>query len=450
MKKIIVILLIINSVTSCKKEFLEIKPDKKLVVPSTLDDFEALLDYSDRMNRFLPEMGEIQADNYYWDHQGWLNSSNQSYKNGYIWNKNIYEAGIGGADWNASYQIVFQANNALDGLANLDKTNETAKYKYIKGRALFFRAYAFYMVAQLYCAPYNKTNDNSGLGIPLRLTSDINTPSRRATIKETYDQIISDLLNAENLLPKDDNIKTRPSKPAAQAMLSRVYLTMQDYKKALTYANKIIKDQNYKLIDFTTLNESSNYPMQKFNQEVIFHSEMNSGGPLAVAQINIDSTLYQSYNDSDLRKKLWFQLKNGKMRFRGSYNGSAIYFNGLAVDECYLTKSECLARLGEYKEATKVLDTLLSTRYIKYTPILTNSTTEALTIILLERRKELLLRGIRWTDLRRLNLDALTAETLYRNFNSKIYTLKPNSLNYVLPIPPNVIELTNLQQNPRE
>ncbi|GGE19209.1 hypothetical protein GCM10011516_16150 [Sphingobacterium cellulitidis] len=430
---------------------MEVKPDKKLVVPTTLDDIEALLDYTDLMNRFLPSMGEIQADDYNWEYTGWLNSITPEFKNGYIWKKEIYAGENSISDWDIPYQIIFQANNALDGLNKLGNTpNETRRYNSIKGRALFFRAFAHFMVSQLYCAPYDKTKDNSGLGIPLRLSSDINIPSTRSTVKETYDQIIADLLTAENLLPQTESIKTRPSKSAVEALLSRVYLTMQDYEMALKYAEAVLNSGAFNLINFATINSSANYPMQRFNSEVIFHSEMNTAGPISVAQINIDSVLYQSFDNADLRKSAWFRFQNGKMRFKGSYNGSALYFNGLAVDECYLTKAECLARESKFNDALVVLNQLLSTRYNSSTPIVVGQESDVLPTILIERRKELLLRAIRWTDLRRLNLSSNTAKTLYRNLNGNVYTLMPNGLNYVLPIQPDVIRLTNMPQNTRE
>jgi len=450
MKNIFAILFILISFTSCKKNFLEVKPDKKLVVPSTLDDFEALLDYSDRMNRSLSSMGDVQADDYFWDYAGWLSSSIAYFKNGYIWNKTIYDAGSSGPDWTSSYQMAFQANVTIEGLEKLQKAQPIDRYNKIKGRALFFRAFAHFLAAQVYCAPFDKTKENSGNGIPLRLTADINAPSSRSTIKETYDQILSDLLVAEALLPETESIKTRPSKLVVQALLSRVYLSMQNYELALKYAELVIQSQNYQLMNFNNINLSAAYPMQQFNQEVIFHSLETSAGPISSTQINIDTTLYKAYSSSDLRKNAWFRVQSGKLRFRGSYDGSTQYFNGLAVDECYLTKAECLIRLGDYNNGIKVLDTLLITRHSTYTPIIVYSAREALETILLERRKELLLRGIRWTDLRRLNLDNSTQKTLYRNLNGITYTLPPNSLNYTLPIPPNVIEITNMPQNDRQ
>ena len=122
------------------------------------------------------------------------------------------------------------------------------------------------------------------------------------------------------------------------------------------------------------------------------------------------------------------------------------------MGEFYLTKAECLARNGSVTEAISTLNKLLITRYKtgSYTPVSVTDQQEALSIILLERRKELLFRGIRWTDLRRLNLEASTAVTIYRKLNGTSYKLEPNSPNYTLPVADDVIQLSNIPQNMRQ
>jgi len=66
-----------------------------------------------------------------------------------------------------------------------------------------------------------------------------------------------------------------------------------------------------------------------------------------------------------------------------------------------------------------------------------------------ERRKELLFRGLRWTDLRRLNLDPRFAVTLARNVSGQIYSLPPEDPRYAWPIPDDEIQASGIPQNPR-
>jgi tetratricopeptide (TPR) repeat protein len=270
-------------------------------------------------------------------------------------------------------------------------------------------------------------------------------------VKETYERIVADLVEALNLLPENETYKTRPVKAAASALLSRVYLTMQEYDKALTYAETAL-GADYNLIDFNSLKTSAAYPMERYNSEVIFHSQMTQYTPLSSSRLILDSTLYRSYANDDIRKAAWFKTTSGGYTFKGSYSGSQQTFNGLAVDECYLTKAECLARNGSVSEAISALNELLITRHKtgSYTPVSVTDQQEALNIILKERRKELLFRGIRWMDLRRLNLEASTAVTIYRNLNGTIYKLEPNSPNYTLPVADDVIQLSNIPQNIRQ
>jgi len=447
--KLLFILFLLGCV-ACSESFLDIKPDKKLVVPSTLDDLQAMLDYFDVHNSNTPGMGELSSDDYYILYDRWNTLTSPYMKNGYIWAKEIWE-GSTAIDWNNRYQQIFYANYVLEGLEKTNKTDNPDDYDRLKGTALFYRAYANYQLAQEFCAPYDKSASNNGYGIPLRLTSDLNVHTNRATVKETYERIVTDLLEAFNLLSDNDPYKTRPVKVAASALLSRVYLTMQEYDKALTYAETTLS-ADYKLINFNSLKTSAAYPMERYNSEVIFHSQMTQYTPLSSSRLIMDSTLFRSYTGNDLRKTAWFKSASGNYTFKGSYCGSQQTFNGLAVDECYLTKAECLARSGSVTEAVNTLNKLLITRYKtgNYTPLSVTNQQEALTIILRERRKELLFRGIRWTDLRRLNLDASTATTIYRKLNGTVYKLEPNSGNYILPIADDVIRLSNIPQNIRQ
>ena len=83
-----------------------------------------------------------------------------------------------------------------------------------------------------------------------------------------------------------------------------------------------------------------------------------------------------------------------------------------------------------------------------FVPRSASSSSDALNQVLTERRKELIFRGTRWSDLRRLNKEGYNI-TLQRTIQGQTFTLAPNSPLYVLPIPPDVIAQTGIAQNPR-
>jgi hypothetical protein len=155
--------------------------------------------------------------------------------------------------------------------------------------------------------------------------------------------------------------------------------------------------------------------------------------------------LYNSYADLDLRKGLFFM--NGGLGLpvpRFNYSGNATKFSGLATDEVFLIRAECNARLGIKDLAMLDLTTLLTSRWKNNaypTPVI-NTAQEALDLVLAERRKELVFRGLRWIDIRRFNKINPTL-TLKRWWLNILHTLPPGSRLYVLPIPPDVIEVNN-------
>lgn len=289
---------ILALLVSCKKNFLEAKPDKSLVVPATLMDFQALLDNTDIMNSWMPYLGEIGSDDYYLQNATWNALTYPPEKNGYTWAKEIFE-GNPSYDWEYMYRIVFYANNVLEGLNKMKGTNDPKTYNEIKGSALFFRGYAFYQLSQLFCAPYLSSSTNDGLGIPLRLKSDINLPTVRANIAQTYTQILQDITEATSLLPLNVIVKTRPNKTAGYAMLSKMYLLMQDYPHSLLYADSALSQHGNSLVNLNDMDTLSSYPMQQYNPEVIFQTTLNYARNFTRSRINIDSVLFTSYTAND-------------------------------------------------------------------------------------------------------------------------------------------------------
>jgi len=436
--------------SSCKKNWLDVKPDKKLVIPHTLPDLQALLDNTIFVfNSGQPTLGEIGSDDYYINKADWLSLYTNFERNGYIWAKDVYN-GEPVSDWMLPYQRVFYEDYVLEAVENIhpDSTN-LSSWNNVKGNALFGRGFDFYSLADLFAKCFDSTTSNSDPGIPLKLHSDINDKSARATVQQTYDQIIADLKASLLLLPGIPAYKTRPSKLAAYAMLARTYLNMENYKLALLYADSCISIQPT-LIDYNSLDQSLPFPFPMFNNEVIYHAAFSYFDIISNYISIVDSTIYRSYSDNDLRKYLFFDTTGQYIRFKGGYDGYT-GFKGIASDEIYLLSAECNARLGNINAAMERLNTLLETRWKTgtFTPFTASTTDEVLRFIFNERRKELIFRGLRWTDLRRLNKDPRFAITLTRNLDGDIYTLPPNDNRYVWPIPDREIQLSGITNNPR-
>jgi len=456
MKRIIIPLLIIISV-SCQKqsEWLDEKSSISDVIPKTLKDFQTILDNAEQLNSDYPGMPVISSDNYYVLYSIWQ-TREENERTAYIWaDELIYPNGTS-QDWNNSYRKVAYANIILEGISAIEQTaTNQIVYNKIKGAGLFFRALSFFDLALEFCLPYSD-KAASDLGIPLRLTGDVNEKSVRSTLKQTYDQIIADLVAAEQLLPANDNLVTRPTKAAAQALLARIFLSIADYAKAEEYALKV-KSGNSNLLNFNAVSATPAFPFPKFpaiNSEMIFYSSVLQYGIFNNARLLIEQSFYNQYGGNDLRRTLFF-ADNGAngIRFRGYYTGSSgSLFTGLATNEIYLILAECAARRGDIKTALSNLNDLLVNRWKtgSFIPLTAATSSEALQKILVERRKELpLTNTIRWQDLRRLNKEPQFATTLSRTLNGQQYTLPPNHAKYVFPIPEQELRINGIQQNPR-
>jgi hypothetical protein len=443
------LVVVLATSSSCKK-YLDKQSNKALIVAQSLSDLQSVLDNYTIMNQSYSDLNEAIAADFNYGPSFPYGSLVAYTRLSYIWDANADFA----RDWEMTPQIYYFANVVLDELPKLANPSSTTESNDIQGQALFFRSFAFYHLAQLYCRPYSATAA-SDLGLPLRLTADFNPPSLRSTVEQTYTQILNDFKIAARLLPVNVISPSRPGKAAAYGALARTYLSMRDYVNAGKYADSCLQI-SHALLDYNSLNPASPNPVPNLNPEVVFWSIQNSGYfQMDNANAVVDPALYQSYDNNDLRKQIFYLLNADGVNhgFKGSYgyfNNFSI-FNGIATDEMYLIRAEAYARTSNKDAALADLNTLLAKRWknsVTFPSVTATDANDALQKIKVERRKELPGRGLRWTDLRRFNLEGANL-TLSRTVNGTTYTLPPNDLRWVWLFPSTVTTVTHIEQNPR-
>jgi hypothetical protein len=149
--------------------------------------------------------------------------------------------------WNQAYFVINSCNVFIDGMeAKGNAVVGAALGSQYIAEARLLRALSYYNLLQYYARPF-ADGAGSKLGLPLRLTG-IKGPGssdlERSPVAAVYAQIIADLDFAETNLPKTNGAAlanvTRAHVNTAIALKTRVYLSMQNYAKVISEANKIV------------------------------------------------------------------------------------------------------------------------------------------------------------------------------------------------------------------
>src|SRR5690606_3325746 len=157
--------------------------------------------------------------------------------------------------WNSGYKAIAQASNII----NMIEEGQSAEIDNNIGESYYVRGMMYFYLTRAFGRPYYQSPETN-LGVPIvNGTPDdvINLELEdRATVKESYEQAISDLKKAEELLTIDKE-PIYATKEAAQAMLSRIYLYMSgtyespntEYAQlAVDYSNKVINSGKFSLL----------------------------------------------------------------------------------------------------------------------------------------------------------------------------------------------------------
>lgn len=344
-------------------------------------------------------------------------------------------------EWERLYKHIAATNVVIDQVKEFPNDPEELRNK-VKGEALFLRAAYYYLLVNMYSAPYEEEKANSTLGVPLKQTSYIEDLKFHRTHQDTvYQSIIDDLTESAKCLT---NINTKElfkaNSYSAWALLSRVYLYMEKWESVLQACEEVEKGA-FKLEKLTP--EYSQNFLRQSNPEIIFaqgsQCMANIFGTLGGYMYKVSDNLLNSYTQEggykDLRIDVFFtsqssRLAPGKIKslintFREPGDIPDAFV--IRYAEVLLNKAEALAMLHREDEAIEVLNHLLANRFEDgIFPAISVKGNELIDFIRAERRRELCFEGHRWFDLRRY---AVNTQYPLKNYEitHNIYAEKPES-----------------------
>ncbi|MFD1016790.1 RagB/SusD family nutrient uptake outer membrane protein [Winogradskyella rapida] len=363
--------------------------------------------------------------------------------------------------YSSFYQVIFRANVVLENLSNVDGDTSA-----IEAEAKFIRAYAYFNLVRLF--------GDIPLVDHVLSPSETDTQFIRVDKNLVYDLIVTDLQTAVAGL--DNTYKTRASKAAAQGLLAKVYLSLEepDYVNAQLLCEEIINSGNFSLVDyydvfydelnseiifaigFEPVNDSQTFSAQWMNQ-VGVSSGLNYATYDLVDDLNEfggERTQYSYRQDplhlTSVRYQCAKYFPNGEDG--GTTNPHQFDTNPelagndwivLRYADILLLHVEAIMAGSDQTSATAAL---ASFQQVRDRAGLTDPVTE-ITVddLLLERRVELAFENHRLFDLIRLG-KAQSVLSAYSDLNGFGFT----SSDLVLPMPQNEVNLSDglMTQNP--
>jgi len=389
--------------------------------------------------------------------------------------------------WTLQYKSIDHANNLIANVKIDNNSKESLKH--LKGQAYALRGLNYLNLVRQYQFTYVKDPNARAIPIYTEPTTPTTVPRPLATVKEVYEQVISDLKEAEKLLVGfKRKVKNRLDLNVVYGLLARTYLTQENWIQARDYAAKA--RTGYPIMTAEQYKEGFN---DVSNPEWIWgHPQtttQNLGGASFLAYIEttpyaVDAkgvNLYFGYNSiipdpnfinlftaADVRKSL-FEIARQPAeaiyrsyryrKFRNKHPNRDGHIVLMRSSEQLLIEAESRARLEDVKGAIDLLNELRRKRTLQDLDAANFDKAKAVQEVLLERRKELWGEGFRLYDILRTQTAPVRREaneTFVDDAGKTVavmghYILKfpdgsslsPNSKYFLFPIP-----LNELNNNP--
>ncbi len=306
--------------------------------------------------------------------------------------------------WSGHFGAIKNYNIFIENADNVaDDLKEYAQF--VKGEALFCRAFSYLHLARHFGKPYGSSS-STDLAVPLVTVYDQLDKPARATVAEVYAQVKADLDAAAAILAGETGEARAdyPTIDAVNALYARYYLDIKDYANAASYAEKVINTGNYKLAS-TEEEMEAEYTNDEGEEPIMqmFASKSEGYGTNDIYTLTNNATdkglnlrayyfptkkLVEAYEPDDLRFKQWFtnEIPNfvSGSYHEGEFYSFVKYYNNPAlnsgnvpqarharkpikISEMYLIAAEAYAQAGNSAKAKEVLNALQTARHATLT-----------------------------------------------------------------------------------
>lgn len=358
--------------------------------------------------------------------------------------------------WYISYKIINNVNTIIDAVEK--STDLDAATQQLLGECYFLRALTNLNLARFFAKPYSVDPQAPGIVLRTSLTDDAR--KARSSVAEVYEAIVADAEHASGLMNTPRGVEYA-SREAAWALLSRVYLYLEEPEKCIENADKVINSGRFQLETAATY--PTLFANAKTSKETIFcvafsnldnygkfgsiasmiYSDGNSGWGEEFASASLRNMMEE--HPEDIR---WSYIEASKDEAGNTrkLNGVDIYYirkfsfqDGdpnlsspilFRLAETHLNKAEAQAKLGQSKAALDELDKIRQNRGLEGSLFEGNIPpgTTVLDAVLNERRIELAFEGHRSYDLIRNKRDIVRPYWGYHLRGLKETDIKPSTI----------------------
>lgn len=404
---------------------------------------EVMSDNATDIGPSAPEQTKTNREAYFWEN---ISSDAQDSPNGY---------------WTQCYNAIAAANHALEAM---EEQGNGIEYQPYRGEALICRAYAHFMLVNLFAEHYDPATASTAMGIPYVTIPEkvVFGDYKRNTIQQVYDAIEKDINEGYPLLKNDAfaKLKWHFNKAAAETFISRFYLYKGDWDNVIKYASRALgtnpstKLRNwiaYDAMEREVMNATYGKSTEDANLLLIstvssayrswyhrYAMNLDLGNVLRDKSIHPTATsagvAFKLYGSSSYDAYFFMKYKEEFKResINANYGLPYVMSGVVLAEEALFNLAEGYAMKDRFDDVATLLDAYYSKRVLNYSPVahkvnasaiqaiynskaidlkphyaITEAQQPFVKCLVTLRRTEFVHEGMRWFDIKRMHLEVV-------------------------------------------